>query len=146
MPFSRRGAGDFLRPIPRRELSGLKSLFWISLCNLCVLCVSVVDEFQVKPHHRDPEDKEVAQRRARSRLLFKASQGVRTMRENKVSAIAIKCFVLVVVLSMAHQATAQNARTPYPKMAPIDQYLMADRDAEIALARTAAPDSIDRKS
>jgi hypothetical protein len=27
-------------------------------------------------------------------------------------------------------------------MAPLDQYLMADRDAEIALARSAAPDSI----
>ena len=29
-------------------------------------------------------------------------------------------------------------------MAPLDQYLMADRDAEIALARSAAPDSISR--
>jgi hypothetical protein len=28
------------------------------------------------------------------------------------------------------------------KMAPVDQYLMADRDAEIALARSAAPESI----
>jgi hypothetical protein len=25
-------------------------------------CVSVVDEFRVKPHHRDTEDSEVAQR------------------------------------------------------------------------------------
>ena len=33
---------------------------------------------------------------------------------------------------------------PYPKMAPVDQYLMADRDAEVALARTAAPDAISR--
>ena len=37
---------------------------------------------------------------------------------------------------------AQDATTRYPKMAPIDQYLMADRDAEIALARSAAPESI----
>ena len=29
-------------------------------------------------------------------------------------------------------------------MAPLDQYLMADRTAEIALARSAAPDSISR--
>jgi hypothetical protein len=29
-------------------------------------------------------------------------------------------------------------------MAPLDQYLMADRNAEIALARSAAPDSISR--
>jgi hypothetical protein len=30
---------------------------------------------------------------------------------------------------------AQDAKTPYPKMAPIEQYLMADREAEIALAQ-----------
>jgi len=39
-------------------------------------------------------------------------------------------------------ATAQS--DPYPKMAPIDQYLMTDQSAEIALARSAAPDSIAR--
>ena len=33
-----------------------------SLCNLCVLCVSVVDEFRAKTHHRDTENTEVAQR------------------------------------------------------------------------------------
>jgi hypothetical protein len=32
---------------------------------------------------------------------------------------------------------------PYPKMAPVDQYLM-EKDAEIQLARSAAPDSISR--
>lgn len=35
---------------------------------------------------------------------------------------------------------AQNAPT-YPKMAPLEQYLM-DRDAEIAMARSAAPEAI----
>ncbi len=71
------------------------------------------------------------------------------MPENKVGAIVIKSFALLVVLglaqhAMAQQAMAQDAKTPYPKMAPIDQYLMADREAEIALARSAAPDSISR--
>jgi hypothetical protein len=66
------------------------------------------------------------------------------MRENKVGAIVIKSFVLLVVLGIAHQMIAQDAKTPYPKMAPVDQYLMADREAEIALARSAAPDSISR--
>jgi hypothetical protein len=66
------------------------------------------------------------------------------MRENKVGTIVIKCFVLLVVLGMAHQAVAQDAATTYTKMAPLDQYLMADRDAEIALARSAAPESIAR--
>ena len=40
------------------------------------------------------------------------------------------------------QAQAQTAKTAYPTMAPLDQYLMANRDAEIALARSAAPDAI----
>jgi len=33
---------------------------------------------------------------------------------------------------------------PYPRMAPLDQYLMEDRGSEIALARSAAPESISR--
>jgi hypothetical protein len=57
---------------------------------------------------------------------------------------AITSFVLLVVLSTAHEAMTQDAAMTYTKMAPVDQYLMADRDAEIALARTAAPESIAR--
>jgi len=41
----------------------------ISLCNLCVLCVSVVWFYSEFINHRDTEDTEVAQRRARSRLF-----------------------------------------------------------------------------
>jgi hypothetical protein len=41
-------------------------------------------------------------------------------------------------------ARAQEAKTKYPSMAPVDQYLMADRNAEIALARSSAPDAISR--
>jgi hypothetical protein len=81
------------------------------------------------------------------------------MRKNKVSAVAIKSFTLLAVfgtvyLCTANQAIAQDAATPYPnmaptkivrtKMAPVDQYLMTDESAEIALARSAAPDSIAR--
>ena len=70
------------------------------------------------------------------------------MRKMKIGAIAIKSFallaVLVVVLGMPHLAMAQDAATPYPKMAPINQYLMTDQVAEIALARSAAPESISR--
>ena len=64
----------------------------------------------------------------------------------KIGPIVIKSFALLVVLGTAHlgtsnQAMAQNAKTAYPKMAPIEQYLM-DQTAEIALARSAAPESI----
>lgn len=68
------------------------------------------------------------------------------MRKKKIGAIAIKSFALLVVLGTTHlvsscEAMAEDATTPYPSMAPVEQYLM-DRDAEIALARSAAPDAI----
>lgn len=71
------------------------------------------------------------------------------MPKKKVAAIAIKGFALLAVLGttylgMGNHAMAQDATTPYPNMAPIDQYLMADQGAEIALARSAAPESISR--
>jgi hypothetical protein len=66
------------------------------------------------------------------------------MRKKKVHAIAIKSFALLVVLAMACRAMAQDAGTTYTKMAPVNQYLMPDQGAEIALARSAAPASISR--
>lgn len=51
---------------------------------------------------------------------------------------------LLAALGAANPASAQIAATKYTKMAPIDQYLMADRNAEIALARSAAPESVSR--
>jgi hypothetical protein len=62
----------------------------------------------------------------------------------KNSVIAIKSFAVLAALVMASRAIAQGAATTYAKMAPVEQYLMADRDAEIALARTAAPESVSR--
>jgi len=66
------------------------------------------------------------------------------MRLTKVSAIAINGLALLVVLGTTYRAMPQDVATPYPKMAPIDQYLMTDQGAEIALARSAAPESISR--
>lgn len=70
------------------------------------------------------------------------------MRENKGYAVAVKSLGVLVVLAVAyqtmmHQAMAQDAATLYPKMAPIQRYLM-DRTDEITLARSAAPESISR--
>jgi hypothetical protein len=66
------------------------------------------------------------------------------MNRKVTRTIALGTFALVVVLGGWGQAPAQDAKAPYPSMAPLDQYLMADRDAEIALARSAAPESISR--
>ena len=51
---------------------------------------------------------------------------------------------LVFVFFLAPQGSAQTIKTAYPSMAPLEQYLIADRNAEIALARSAAPDSVSR--
>jgi hypothetical protein len=67
-----------------------------------------------------------------------------TMRKHKVGTLLFACSMLLVGLGTAHPAMAQEVTAHYPKMAPIDQYLMADRQAEIALARSAAPDAISR--
>jgi hypothetical protein len=47
--------------------------------------------------------------------------------------------VLIIGVSMAGFAGAQEVKAPYPAMAPLEQYLIADRDAEISLAKSAAP-------
>jgi hypothetical protein len=54
--------------------------------------------------------------------------------------ISITALVLVVSIGfLVPQAAAQSDK--YSKMAPVDQYLM-ERNAEMLLARSAAPDSI----
>ena len=63
------------------------------------------------------------------------------MRRKKMHSIQLSAFMLVAALIASRPVAAQDAKEPYPKMAPIEQYLM-DRDAEIALARSAAPDAI----
>src|SRR5216684_305832 len=65
------------------------------------------------------------------------------MNRKIVKTIALETFVLVVVLSAPWQTRAQDTKAPYPSMAPLDQYLM-ERNAEIAMARSAAPESISR--
>ena len=64
------------------------------------------------------------------------------MKRRKVRTVTLATFALVAVLCAARLGRAADAKTPYPSMAPLDQYLMTDRNAEIALARSAAPPSI----
>jgi hypothetical protein len=58
-----------------------------------------------------------------------------------VRTVALTSFALLIALAVGWTAQAEEVKTPYPNMAPLDQYLM-ERQAEIVLARTAAPDSI----
>jgi hypothetical protein len=63
--------------------------------------------------------------------------------KRNIQTFAARSIALVVVLGAAWQAQAQDTNATYSSMAPLDQYLM-ERDAEIALARSAAPESISR--
>lgn len=64
------------------------------------------------------------------------------MTRKMIKTITFGTFALAAVLCAARTARAADAKTAYPSMAPLDQYLMVDRDAEIALARSAAPPSV----
>src|SRR5580658_358125 len=63
------------------------------------------------------------------------------MEQKTLKRIALGSSVLILALGAISQMQAQS-KTSYPSMAPLDRYLMPDRNAEIALARSAAPDSI----
>ena len=63
-------------------------------------------------------------------------------RRRFAKTIAWGAIALFVMLGI-RQLQAQDVKTQYPRMAPIEQYLM-DRNAEIALARSAAPEAISR--
>jgi hypothetical protein len=64
---------------------------------------------------------------------------MRRKRGSVIGSIAV-----AVMFAAAWPANAQDAKTAYPTMAPFEQYLMPDRNEEIQLARSAAPDSISR--
>jgi hypothetical protein len=63
-----------------------------------------------------------------------------------VKIIALAFIVQVLLPGATCRARAQAEKAPYPAMAPLNQYLIQDEKAEIALARSAAPESISRDS
>jgi hypothetical protein len=62
----------------------------------------------------------------------------------KIFRLAAVSVGLIVMLSASGEVRAQETKTAYPSMAPLEQYVIADRDAEIAMARSAAPESISK--
>jgi hypothetical protein len=64
------------------------------------------------------------------------------MERKRVRTSALRSIALAVMLGAAWEAKAQDTKIPYPSMAPLELYLMPDRNEEIKLARSAAPDSI----
>jgi len=64
------------------------------------------------------------------------------MRQMPVGKFLFSVFAHTVVLNFILWAQPQKVETPYANMAPVDQYLMPDPSAEVALAKSAAPKSI----
>ena len=60
----------------------------------------------------------------------------------KIEIIAAALFAQIGLCGAMWQAQAQGEKASYPAMAALDQYLIQDKDSEIALARSAAPKSI----
>lgn len=65
------------------------------------------------------------------------------MTQKALRTISSVSFALALTLPAALQAQTKSGKEPYPRMAPLDQYLM-ERNAEIAMARSAAPASVSR--
>lgn len=66
------------------------------------------------------------------------------MKRKIITTIALEGVAVAALLSQAWSLRAQEPQRQYLTMAPPDQYLIADRNAEIVLARSAAPESISR--
>jgi hypothetical protein len=64
------------------------------------------------------------------------------MRKNDFRLITFVFLVQLCLPGATGQALAQAEKAAYPAMAPVDAYLIADQNSEIALARSAAPASI----
>jgi hypothetical protein len=64
------------------------------------------------------------------------------MRKNNFKLIALVFLVQLCLPGAIRQSPAQAEKVAYPAMAPLDAYLIADQNSEIALARSAAPASI----
>ena len=83
------------------------------------------------------------QKREASKISWpRLKNRVMTSRWAWAGAFAVVCVAVGLKLTLTSRNRNENRSTAYPSMASIEQYLMPDRNAEIALARSAAPASI----
>ena len=61
------------------------------------------------------------------------------MNSKGLGPIAWRIFLLAGVVTVVGAAQRENVKSSYSDMAPLDQYLIPDRQTEISLARSAAP-------
>ena len=95
------------------------------------------------PSEIDAALEERLQKRKAAKVSSPISKNrVMTSRWVWAGALAIVCVAIGLKLTFPSRNRNEDRSTAYPSMASIEQYLMPDRNAEIALARSAAPQSI----
>lgn len=67
------------------------------------------------------------------------------MNSHRFAAVAVSVLAISMVFA-AREMRSQENQTKYQHMAPVEEYLMTDRNAEVALARSAAPESISQEA
>jgi hypothetical protein len=87
---------------------------------------------------QQPRSLDETQKRAEATMILRVKPGGGVRKYDiVVLAVLVQLFI-----SAAPLPARAQAADPYPAMAPLDQYLISDENAEIALARSAAPASI----
>lgn len=87
-------------------------------------------------------EERLQKREAVKASLPRLKNTVMTRRWVWAGALAIVCVAVGLMLTLTSRNRNEDRSTAYPRMASIEPYLMPDRNAEIALARSAAPEAI----
>jgi hypothetical protein len=87
-------------------------------------------------------EERLQKRQAAKATSSRLENRVMTSRWFWAGALAIVCVVVGLKLTLTSRNRNEDRSTAYPSMASIEKYLMPDRNAEIALARSAAPEAI----
>jgi hypothetical protein len=82
------------------------------------------------------------QKRQAAKVTSRSGNSVMKSRWVWAGALAIVCVVVGLTLTFTSRNRNEYRSTAYPSMASIEKYLMPDRNAEMALARSAAPEAI----
>jgi hypothetical protein len=141
------------------ELSAAQATEALSHLELCPECQTLATDFRSvsqelmaweveSPEGGIPSEINAAlEERFRKRESAKVSSPrlrniIMTSRWVWAGALTIVCLAVGLTLMLTRRNRNEDRSTAYPSMASIEQYLMPDRDAELALARSAAPESI----
>jgi len=139
------------------ELSADQATQALSHLELCPECQTLATDFRRVSHDLMTWEVEASEvgvpseinaalnERLQKRESVKVSWPKNRVMKNRwvwVGALAIVSVAVGLTFLLTSRNRREDRSTTYPSMASIAQYLMPDRNAEIALARTAAPESV----